>query len=100
MGNINSYGAGRVVFSPEDLAQVSPADRKFEIFGLRNACKFGFVMGRCSTVRLDGRADNLEMSFSDGEVFQMDGEAFHLDMGCQVSVKHNRQVMMLRPPTC
>merc|ERR1712217_111821 len=94
------YASGRVVFSRDDLAEVAPADGRFEVFAVQNACSFGFIVGSCSSARVVARTDYLDMALEEGEYFQMDGESFLLDAGCQVEVERNRQVKMLRPPTC
>merc|ERR1712039_154586 len=58
--NINSYGSGRVPFSNEDLANVSPADGLFEVFAVRDACRLGLLMGSRRFAQLIAKSNRLE----------------------------------------
>lgn len=99
--NINSYGAGRVLFRHDELPHVSPADGRLEMICLRNALHFGCVMGagRCQPAVL-ARPSEVSFRLVGGEYFQLDGESWYVPDGCEVEVRRNRQVSMLRPPTC
>lgn len=98
--NINSYGAGRVVFSPEDLATVGPADGHLELITLGNACEFGCVMSERHPAEILARPAHMRFNLERGELMQMDGESWRMESGCEIEVQRNRRVRMLRPPTC
>jgi len=98
--NINSYGAGRMLYSDADLRYVKPSDEKIELVAFEHTCLFGLVMGQCATTPLRAQLKGLSMALDEGEYFQMDGESWYMPEGCEVEVEHNRRVNMLRPPTC
>lgn len=98
--NVNSYGAGRVVFSDEDFEKVRPADGRLELFSLRGPVAFGRMMVLGGAARLIEQAQRVKLTFDSPEYFQMDGESWYAPAACTVEVERNRQVQMLRPPTC
>lgn len=97
--NINSYASGRVPFTREELAAVSPSDGHLEFFTFRNAASFAWIIAGGHGNVL-GRPEQMQLTLERGEFMQMDGESWYVDGGCQLSVQHHRQVRMLRPPTC
>eukprot|EP00928_Gymnodinium_smaydae_P024635 TRINITY_DN19876_c0_g2_i1.p1 TRINITY_DN19876_c0_g2~~TRINITY_DN19876_c0_g2_i1.p1 ORF type:complete len:585 (+),score=69.87 TRINITY_DN19876_c0_g2_i1:129-1757(+) len=98
--NINSYGAGRVVYSDQDLPDVRPADGRIELFTVGSSCSFGLLMGQCRTATLISRTKRLQFTLDSAEYVQMDGEAWLNPLPCEVEVTLNRRVQMLRPPAC
>lgn len=98
--NINSYASGRVPLQPSDLERASPADGQLEMFAVTDAAQLACVMGGCRSPDIIARPRYARFNLEAGETFQMDGESWGLDLGCEVEVKFNRQVQMLRPPTC
>jgi len=99
--NINSYGAGRVPLSDYELPRVSPADGRLEMFVVRNALQFGCMMGPQTCIpEVTASPSYVEFDLMRGEYFQIDGESWYMPDACRVEVQRNRQVWMLRPPTC
>merc|ERR1719210_1214080 len=70
--NVNSYGAGRVVFSEEVMEKVRPADGFLELFSLPNVCAFGRLMGSCKAADLIEQLTEARFLFEGPEHFQMD----------------------------
>lgn len=98
--NINSYGAGRMLYSGDALSHVNPSDGKLELLAMEHTCRFGLVMGQCATQPVLEHPKQLSFTLEESEFLQMDGESWYLPNGCDIEVQHNRQVQMLRPPTC
>lgn len=94
--NINSYGGGTVLFNNAKLGGVAPHDGLLEAFAWSGPCDAlrGWLTGVTPT-----KVHRLEMSFEEGQFFQMDGEPFIVDSPCDVTVEWNRKVTMLRPPS-
>lgn len=99
MTNINSYGAGQVLFSSEDLERVRPNDGLLEVFTVADPLALGLLnnpFGARTTPFQQAR--RVEMTFSSGQFFQLDGEPFFVDAECRVTVEHHRKVRLLCPP--
>merc|ERR1719291_321274 len=99
MTNINSYGAGRVLFSSEDLERVRPNDGLLEVFTVADPLALGLLnnpFGARSTPFQQAR--RVEMTLGGGQFFQLDGEPFFVDAECRVTVEHHRKVRLLCPP--
>ncbi|CAK0826054.1 unnamed protein product [Prorocentrum cordatum] len=99
MSNINSYGAGRVLFSSEDLERVRPNDGLLEVFTVADPLALGLLsnplVARSTPFQ---QARRVEMTLGGGQFFQLDGEPFFVDAECRVTVEHHRKVRLLCPP--
>jgi len=99
LANLNSYGAGMLLYSPEEI---SPNDGKLEVFTLEGP---GGVIGMtlnkkvlkapCGNIPLLAQPEEVEMNLQTGQYFQMDGEPWRLNIPCKATVKLNRRVKML-----
>eukprot|EP00927_Polykrikos_kofoidii_P027877 TRINITY_DN24416_c0_g1_i1.p1 TRINITY_DN24416_c0_g1~~TRINITY_DN24416_c0_g1_i1.p1 ORF type:complete len:480 (-),score=62.24 TRINITY_DN24416_c0_g1_i1:301-1740(-) len=98
--NINSYSSGCVVFSDRDLSRVCPKDGRLELFSFGNPCNLACMYAVKTEANILAQAEIVEFKCVHPEYFQLDGEAFHVEMPCKVEVRCNRKVRMLRPPTC
>jgi len=97
--NINSYASGRVPLSRKDLDSMKPSDGHLELFCLQGVLDLGTMVAGCSA-EVVGQPAHFQMTLDEGEYYQMDGEAWRMDVGCTVDIQLNRKVRMLRPPTC
>jgi len=93
--NINSYGAGQNIFSSRDYENVKPNDGQLEVFTASGLCDGLSIVLRGAKI---DKAYRVQMSFEEGQFFQMDGEPFVVDAPCEVTVEFHRKVSMLRPP--
>merc|ERR1719382_75017 len=90
MTNINSYGAGRVLFSNEDLQKVRPNDGLLEFFTVPDPLSLGLLNIARSTKFT--QASRVELMLSSGQFFQLDGEPFFIDAECHVIVEHHKKL--------
>lgn len=99
LSNINSYAAGRVMLSSQELLKSSPSDHLLELITFSNSCAFGWAVagGRAKVLQ---RAAAVKFSLERAETIQIDGEAWTLPAACDIEVRWHRQARMLRPPTC
>lgn len=102
--NLNSYGAGMLLYDNEAMAKVKPNDGKLEVFtregpwsvlGMTVAKKV--LKSPCGSVRMTEQASSVKMTLKKGEFFQMDGEPWILNNGCEAEVALNCKVRMLCP---
>jgi len=103
--NLNSYGAGMVLYDAQVLREiVSPNDWKLEVFALEGPFSvIGMTLAKklmgipCGSIPIVKQTGRVEMVLRRGEYFQMDGEPWVLNVGCNAIIEPNRKVRMLCP---
>ncbi|CAK9064163.1 Diacylglycerol kinase (DAG kinase), partial [Durusdinium trenchii] len=99
LANLNSYGAGMLLYSPEEI---SPNDGKIEVFTLADpAGVVGMTLSKkvlkvpCGNIKILEQPEKVEMELKTGQYFQMDGEPWLLNIPCTATVERFKQVKML-----
>lgn len=99
MVNINSYAAGLDVLGSVNTSQKPhPADGVLEVLAVRNPLTNLAMFMRIAYPTYLASANAIAFRLDAGEWMQVDGEPWHLDVGCDVLVEFYRGVHMLRAP--
>eukprot|EP00930_Biecheleria_cincta_P087905 TRINITY_DN77145_c0_g1_i1.p1 TRINITY_DN77145_c0_g1~~TRINITY_DN77145_c0_g1_i1.p1 ORF type:complete len:711 (+),score=87.05 TRINITY_DN77145_c0_g1_i1:156-2135(+) len=102
--NLNSYGAGMLLYDRETMTTVKPNDKKLEVFTRQGPWSVvGMTLAKkvlrspCGSVHLAAQVESAKVTLKKGEFFQMDGEPWILSNGCEAEISHNGLVTMLCP---
>lgn len=103
--NLNSYGAGMLLYGSEAVRrQVSPNDGRLEVFTRQGPYGvIGMTLSKkvlkapCGNVDIAFQPHRVEMRLKKGQHFQMDGEPWVLNAACTAVIERHTKVRMLCP---